>query len=50
MWRPEARGERGGQCGHKVAEDAPEMLEKVRAGADSLLTQAKDALGQREGR
>lgn len=39
----------GASVAHKVAEDAPEMLEKVKAGADSLLTQAKDALASVKG-
>ena len=39
----------GASVAQKVAADAPEMLEKVKAGADSLLTQAKDALASVSG-
>ena len=39
----------GASVAQKVAADAPEMLGKVKAGADSLLTQAKDALASVKG-
>lgn len=39
----------GASVAQKVAADAPEMLEKVKAGADTFLTQAKDALASVKG-
>ncbi len=39
----------GASVAQKVAADAPEMLEKVKAGADTFLSQAKDALASVNG-